>query len=197
MATTIAALILAGGASSRMGGGDKPLRPLAGLPILAHILHRLSADHADIAISANGDPARFASFGLPVLADERRVGPLGGILAGLHWARALPAGFVLTVPGDTPFLPPHLAATLSPAPSMAASAGRRHPTVSLWPTACAAALEAHLASLDPARPADFSVVAFASVIGMRTVAFDGWTRDPFFNVNTPDDLACAERHLGC
>ncbi len=195
--TEVPALILAGGASSRMGGGDKPLLALRGEPILAHIVRRLSLDHAVIAVSANGDPARFGSFGLPILSDERSVGPLAGILAGLLWARAQSAEHLLTVPGDGPFLPPRLAASLHPAPAMAMSNGRRHPTVALWPTAAATALETHLATLDPLRRRDHSVVGFAAAIGMRVVPFDVLPADPFFNINTPEDLARAEACLAC
>ncbi len=198
MATQVAALILAGGRSSRMGGGDKPLALLAGQPILAHILRRLQPEHRLIAISANGDPVRFAAFGLPVLADEvQGVGPLGGILAGLLWAKRQCADLLLTVPGDAPFLPHRLGQRLAPAPAMASSAGRPHPTAALWQATAAAALVAHLQTLDPARRRDFSVAGFAGVIGARTIAFDTAAGDPFLNINTPDDLARAEAMLAC
>jgi molybdopterin-guanine dinucleotide biosynthesis protein A len=195
--TDIAALVLAGGRSSRMGGGDKPLIDLAGRPILARVLDRLRPHHRRVALSANGDPARFAAFGLPVLPDETPCGPLAGILAGLRWAAGQGASHLLTVPGDSPFLPAGLAAALAPAPAMAASDGRRHPTVGLWPTAAAEALAAHLQSLDPARPGDFSVVAFAATLAMRVVAFDTAAGDPFLNINTPADLASAASRLPC
>jgi molybdopterin-guanine dinucleotide biosynthesis protein A len=194
---TVPAVILAGGRASRMGGGDKTLLPLGGAPILSHVLRRLGASHERLALSANGDPVRFAAFGLPVLADMVSVGPLAGILAGLRWAAAGGADLLLTVPGDSPFLPPTIASALAPAPAMAASGGRRHPTVALWRTQDAGALAAHLDALDPEHKRGFSVVGFADAIGMRVVTFETDEFDPFFNVNTPDDLARAEAMLGC
>ena len=104
----IAAIVLAGGRATRLGGGDKPLRILGGKPMLAHILDRLEPQVEAIAISANGDPARFAEYGLPVLADERpwaQAGPLAGVLSGMTWAKAGSISKVLTVAGDTPFFP--------------------------------------------------------------------------------------------
>ena len=171
-----------------MGSGDKTLLKLGEHTLLAHILAALIADHPHIAISANGDPARFASFALPVLPDPiPGQGPLGGALAGLEWAAALGARTLLTVPGDTPLIPPGLAASLAPAPSVAESGGRRHHLVARWPTACAPALRAWLR-----RPGPRSVRAFAETLGMRPVPFAG---DPFANVNTPSDLAALEARI--
>ena len=191
------AVVLAGGRASRMGGGDKPLLGLGGEPMLSHVVRRLRLAHERIALSANGPPERFASFGLPVLADATSAGPLSGILAALRWAAGEGSDAVLTVPGDAPFLPVGIADALSPAPAMAASGGRRHPTAALWRTADAAALAGHLAGLDPTLKRGFSVVGFADAIGMRVVAFEAEPFDAFFNVNTPDDLARAEMMLGC
>lgn len=191
----IAAVILAGGQARRMGGVDKPLLRLAGRPILAHILDRLAGQAAPIAISANGDPARFAAFGLPVLPDGGPMGqgPLAGLLAGLNWAAGQGADVLLTVPGDTPFIPADLVATLAPAPSRAASLGRAHHLLALWPIAARAPLHDLLS-----HPGPRSVGAFGDRIGMRPVDFpamDGPTGpyDPFLNINTPDDLAKAQR----
>jgi molybdopterin-guanine dinucleotide biosynthesis protein A len=138
-----------------------------------------------IAINANGDPARFAQYGLPVLPDGEFAdqGPLAGVLAGLRWAAAEGAEVLLTVPGDTPFLPPQLAAMLAPAPACAMTEGQPHYLVALWPVAAVSALEAFL------RTYKFrNVSRFAETIGMRYV--DIPKRDPrwFVNVNTPDDL---------
>src|SRR5579859_1574255 len=143
-----AGLVLAGGLARRMGGGDKALLPLAGRPLLAHVLDRVRL--GPIAISANGDPARFSQFGLPVLPDgiPDQAGPLAGILAGLEWAAALPeVDHLISVPADTPFLPPDLVARLIAARdaadaeiALAASGGRLHPVVGLWPVALAADL---------------------------------------------------------
>src|SRR5690606_15033107 len=113
----IACLVLAGGRATRFGGGDKPLRLLAGKTMLAHVLDRLGPQVGPIAISANGDPARFAEYGLPVLADDGaggQAGPLAGILSGMAWATAdTGCAMLLTVAGDTPFFPDDLAARLA------------------------------------------------------------------------------------
>lgn len=184
--TGAAALILAGGRAARMGGGDKPLLVVAGRPMIARIIAAL--DEGPVAISANGDPARFAGFGLPVLADGVFVGqgPLAGLLAGLEWAAGLGADTLLTVPGDTPFIPSGLAAALSPAPACAASNGRLHPLVALWPVGCRDALRQLLSA-----PGRRDVAHFARSIGMRRVDFPAAKWDAFMNVNTPDDLAIA------
>ncbi len=175
------ALILAGGRATRMGGGDKPLRLVAGRAMLDRILDRLTPAHRHIAISANGDPARFAT-NWPVLPDPiPGQGPLGGVLAGLEWAASLAAASLLTIPGDTPLIPAGLARSLSPAPAVAESAGRLHHLVALWPTSAAPALRAWLS-----QPGPRSVHGFAQTLAMRPVAFPG---DPFLNANTPADLA--------
>ena len=166
-----------------MGGQDKPLLTVGGEPILARIIRAM--DLPDLAISANGDPARFAAFGRPVLDDGAFMdqGPLAGVLAGMTWAAALGADLLLTVPGDTPFIPRGLARDLAPAPACAASLGRAHHLVALWPVAAAPALRA-LLSRDVRR----DVAGFARSIGMRRVDFPAAPWDPFVNVNTPDDL---------
>jgi molybdopterin-guanine dinucleotide biosynthesis protein A len=183
----IAALVLAGGQASRMGGGDKPLRPLGGQSMLARILATLAPDHSAIAISANGDPARFATT-LPVLPDAiTGEGPLAGVLAGLEWAASIEADALLTVPGDTPLIPRGLARALAPAPAVAESGGQVHHLVALWPVSAAPALRAWLG-----QPGSRSVHRFAVTLGMRPVSFAG---DPFPNVNTPDELAALEARL--
>ena len=156
--------------------------------MLARILATLRPDHETIAISANGDPARFAAFGLPVLPDGPFAGegPLAGVCAGLAWAAERGAGALLTVPGDTPFIPGGLAAMLDPAPSCAASAGGVHHLVALWPVAAGPALRAWLAAGRPRR-----VAAFAAELGVRHVPIGTPGCDPFLNVNTQEDLAAA------
>jgi molybdenum cofactor guanylyltransferase len=188
MADKIAALILAGGGARRMGGGDKALMHMGGAPILARIAATLRADGHPVAISANGDPSRFAEFAAPVLADGefRGEGPLAGVLAGLEWAAACGATALLTVPGDTPFVPPGLAAALAPPPACAASNGRAHYLVALWPLHCRAALHALLSI-----PGRRDILGFTRAIGMRRVDFPVTTCDPFININTPQDLARA------
>lgn len=170
-----------------MGGGDKALMTVGGKPMLARILAAL--DGAVIAISANGDPVRFRSFGLPVLPDGAFAGegPLAGVLAGLDWAASLGATTLLTVPGDTPHLPTGLVERLGPPPSCAASGGRVHHLVALWPVSCRNDLRA-LLSVPGAR----RVGQFAASIGMRCVEFPMPAQDPFINVNTPQDLTRAQ-----
>jgi molybdopterin-guanine dinucleotide biosynthesis protein A len=186
--STTAILLLAGGEARRMGGGDKPLLDLAGSPMLWHIIGATRADGCALAISANGDPARFAAFSLPVLSDGEfeGEGPLAGVLAGLDWAAGLGADSLLTVPGDTPFVPPDLIAALAPPPACAASNGRTHHLIALWPVSCRDALRAMLQS-----PGRRAVARFTDRIGMRVVDFPAQPCDPFFNINTPDELAAA------
>ena len=192
------AVVLAGGLARRMGGGDKPLLHLCGLPILGHILERLGPQVSHLALNANDDPARYDPFGLPILADSLagRPGPLGGILAALDWAATLGETHVLTVPGDTPFLPSDLAARLTAvvvagAPAaMAASGGRPHPIAGLWPVAAREELRAAVRDDGVRR-----VSEWAGRQDAVAVEFAVDPVDPFFNVNTPDDLAEAEHLL--
>jgi molybdopterin-guanine dinucleotide biosynthesis protein A len=191
------AIILAGGQASRMGGGDKALRPLAGQPLLGHVLARLAPQVAPVALSANGDPARFAAWGLPVLADTVPgfPGPLAGVLAGLRWAAGQGAADALVVPTDTPFLPPDLLARLAAgrgtaAIACAASAGRAHPVIALWPTSLADPLEAALLA------GERRMHDVMGRLGLAEIAFPPCPEgDPFANLNTPDDLAEAESRL--
>ena len=183
----IAALVLAGGRASRLGGGDKPLLPLAGATLLDILLARLRPQVSALAISANGDPARFARFGLPVLPDAPgHAGPLAGVAAGMEWAARQGADTLLTVPGDTPFIPEDLATRLGAAPAWAVSDGAVHPLIALWPAAEAARLNAWVADGH-----DLRVKSFGASLLMRAVAFEE-TPDPFFNINTPADLAKAQ-----
>jgi len=198
-------MILAGGQSSRMGGGDKCLRPLAGTTMLAHVLERLAGQTETLALNANGDAARFARFGLTVHGDAHGAfpGPLAGILTAMRWAQSLGADAVMTVPSDAPFLPLDAAHRLSQARmaqgadiALASSGGYRHPVIGIWPTVAADALDAALA--DGVR----KVMHFAKNYTVTEVAFDDvvvgprhTAIDPFFNANTPQDLAMAEELL--
>jgi molybdopterin-guanine dinucleotide biosynthesis protein A len=183
----IAALVLAGGTASRLGGGDKPLLPLSGATVLDILLARLHPQASAIAISANGDPTRFARFGLCVLPDAPgHAGPLAGVAAGMAWAAQHGADTLLTVPGDTPFIPPDLATRLGAAPAWAVSDGAVHPLIALWPTQEADRLNAWLADGH-----DLRVKSFGAKLGMRAITFKE-TLDPFFNINTPADLAEAQ-----
>jgi molybdopterin-guanine dinucleotide biosynthesis protein A len=201
-------VILAGGQATRMGGGDKGLLPLDERPILAHVIDRLAPQVGTMALNANGEPARFEAFGLPVLPDPIPgfAGPLVGVLAGLDWAAGQGADIIVTVAADTPFFPTdlvvHLTQTaegmahplaLAATPrgdtdtkSMSGSGLIRHPTFGLWPTALRHDLRAAL--LDGLR----KVVIWTDKHHGREAMFDD-ALDPFFNVNTPEDLDVARR----
>ncbi len=182
----IAGLILAGGGARRLGGVDKPLLMVGASTILERIMTAMEL--ADIAISANGDSARFEPYGRPVLPDGPFAdqGPLAGILAGLDWAFSIGATTLLTVPGDTPFVPPGLAAALSPPPACAATGDRVHHLVALWPVGARDLLRDHLS-----RPGPRHVAQFSAMINMRRVDFPHSAWDSFLNVNTSTDLAAA------
>lgn len=191
-----AAVILAGGMASRMGGGDKGLLWLGGQSLLDHIIARVAPQAAALALNANGDAARFASLGLPVLPDPLpgRPGPLAGILAAMIWAAAQGATHVVTVPSDTPFVPcdliPRLLLAAETAPlAIAASGGRMHPTCALWPTALADDLQATLAA------GQRRVMDYANRHGAAQADFAVGPPDPFYNINTPADLVRAESWL--
>ncbi len=197
-------VILAGGLARRMGGGDKGLLPLGGRSLLAHVVDRLEPQVAGLALNANGDAARFDRFGLPVLGDsiDGFVGPLAGVLAGLDWAAGKGATCIVTAAADTPFFPCDLVPRLLMAaegmdvPLVLAATpderrGRlRHPTFGLWPVALRddlrAALEGGLRK----------VVLWSDRHAGREALFAVDGIDPFFNVNTPEDLALAEQLLG-
>jgi molybdopterin-guanine dinucleotide biosynthesis protein A len=194
------AVILAGGLARRMGGGDKPLVSLGGRPLLSHILDRIGPQVSGIALNANDDPARYRSFDLPILADTvaGRPGPLAGILAALDWAAASGHSHVLTVPGDTPFLPHDLvsrlaAAVAAGAPAAIATAGgRRHPIAGLWPVAAHDGLRRAVTDEGLRRVEDW-----VGPLGAISVDFAVDPVDPFFNLNRPEDVAVAERLMHC
>ena len=193
----IAGLILAGGQGRRLGGRDKALIDLGGKSLVRRAVERLSLQAAPLALSANGDPQRFAALGLPVLPDRiaADAGPLGGIHAGLVWAAGLGAARLVTVAVDTPFFPADLVERLSTAsgddnrPTSAASGDGLHPTFGLWPVGCAGRLAAFLGD-GHRRLGDFAASENAITVG-----FAGGTPDPFFNINTADDLAAARKML--
>lgn len=195
----LAAAILCGGRSSRMGGGEKPLLELAGQPILAHVIDRLRGSAEALAINANGDPAHYAAFGLPVIADATQDydGPLAGILAGLEWAHASGASRLVTAAGDTPFFPADLVARLRAAAdeatiAVAASESGVHPTFAVWPVKLRAELKRQLAA--GTRKVTAFIAQHPSVaVHFEPIRLEGREFDPFFNINTPDDLAQARR----
>ncbi|MGJ4892412.1 molybdenum cofactor guanylyltransferase MobA [Bradyrhizobium sp. HKCCYLRH3099] len=196
---SIPGVVLAGGLAQRMGGGDKPLRLVDGRTILARVIARLAPQCSLLVLNANGDPARFPGFGLPVVPDGVAgfPGPLAGILAGLDWvATHLPAApWMLSAPGDCPFLPRDLAVRLSEARAaehaelaLAASSGQTHPVIGLWPVALRDDLRRALVAEDIRK-----VTRFTARYKVATVSWPAAPRDPFFNANTIADLAEAER----
>ena len=170
-----------------MSGADKAMADLAGLPLLDHVLHRFSPQVEQLALSANGDPARFAVYEMTVLPDDTSQGPLSGILQALLWAAARQATAVVSVPVDGPFLPPDLVPRLCLAAeptglALASSNGTWHPTYGVWPVTLAPALQIFLASGAKTRIRDF---AAAQSAGIADFPHDL----AFANANTPDDLA--------
>ncbi len=195
-------VILAGGRATRMGGGDKGLREVGGRRLLDHVIERLGSQCAGLAINANGDPVRFAEFGLPVLPDSLpdHPGPLAGVLAGLDWAAKRGATAIVTAAADTPFFPADLVARLQEA---AGSSGlclagspdgegrlQRHPTFGLWPVALRDDLRTALTG------GLRKIVLWTDAHGAGLARFESVTFDPFFNVNTPEDIETAERLMG-
>jgi molybdopterin-guanine dinucleotide biosynthesis protein A len=198
-------VVLAGGLARRMGGGDKPLRPLAGRPLLAHVLERLRPQVSGLLLNANGDAARFAGFGLPVIADgiPDYPGPLAGILAALDWAADSWTGpgqerpeWIVSVPGDSPFIPADLVARLHAARlaagvpmACARSGGWSHPPVALWPVALRQPLR------DALESGERKIDRWTARFGCASAEWPAAPFDPFFNANTPEELAEAEALL--
>ena len=184
-----------------MGGGDKCLRLLGGRPLLAHVVERARPQVGSLILNANGDPARFATFGLSVVPNSvpDLAGPLAGILAGLDWAAENRSGsaWLLSIATDTPFFPFDLAARLLAAVdaegaelACAASGGRAHPVFGLWPVTLREELRRALVD-DGLRKIDLWTARHR----LATVQFAATPFDPFFNANRPEDLAEAERLL--
>jgi molybdopterin-guanine dinucleotide biosynthesis protein A len=198
-------VVLAGGKSSRMGGGDKALLQLGGRPLLDHVIERLAPQVAEIVLNANDEPGRFAAFGLPVVADRLagHMGPLAGVHAGLAWAEANrpESRFVVTVTADTPFFPTDLVSRLraatdkvNPTLVVARSGSGVHPVFGLWPVALLPHLEDSL-SRGERKALDFVTAHQAKEVTFQHVKIGGRAVDPFFNINRPEDLAEAEALL--
>ena len=193
-------LLLAGGLSRRMGGGDKCLRPLGGKPVLAHIVERARAQVSALVLNANGNPARFRAFDLPVAEDviEGFAGPLAGVLTGMEWAAKHhpDAAWLATFATDAPFFPRDLVARLHDAAARetadmacARSDGQDHPVFGLWPVGLRADLRR--AMEEGMRKVDLWTARYKlAVAEFATMPFD-----PFFNANRPEDLAEAQRLL--
>jgi molybdenum cofactor guanylyltransferase len=192
-------VLLAGGLARRMGGGDKPMRQIAGRTILARVIARLKPQCDGLILNANGDPARFASFGLPVIADtvENFPGPLAGILAALDWAAVNrpEVQWILSAAADCPFLPRDLVVRLHRARTeqnaqlaVAASGGQSHPVIGLWSVSLRDELR-HALVVEDIRKIDRWTARYK----LATVEWPAEQLDPFFNANTMDDIAEAER----
>jgi molybdopterin-guanine dinucleotide biosynthesis protein A len=190
----IIGVLLAGGLARRMGGGDKPLRLLAGRPLLDHVIERLRPQVAGLVLNANGDPARFAAYGLPVVADSvpDYAGPLAGILAGLDWtAENRPdCPLIATVATDAPFLPGDLVGRMADALTAnradlacAASGGQAHPVIGLWPVRLREDLRRAVVG-EGVRKVDVWTARYR----LAVVPFPDRPVDPFFNANRPEDL---------
>ncbi|WP_281709058.1 molybdenum cofactor guanylyltransferase MobA [Phaeobacter italicus] len=205
-------VILAGGLATRMGGGDKGRLQVGGESLLARVVARIAPQVAGLALNANGDPQRFDDLGLPVIADtiDGFAGPLAGVLAGLDWAAEQGASSIVTVAADTPFFPQDLAERLLAAAegqryplvlattprtgeeALKSGGGRRvnrHPTFGLWPVELREDLRGALQN------GLRKVVLWTDQHGGREALFEAEPFDPFFNVNTPEDLARAEALL--
>jgi len=192
-------VLLAGGLARRMGGGDKPMRTIAGRTILERAIARLRPQCDGLILNANGDPMRFTGFGLPVIADSVAdfPGPLAGILAGLDWiaANRPDVAFVLSAAADCPFLPRDLLARLHQARieqnaqgAVAASGGQTHHVIGLWSVGLREELRQAL-TVEGVR----KVERWTARYKIATATWPAEPLDPFFNANTTDDLAEAER----
>jgi molybdenum cofactor guanylyltransferase len=192
-------VLLAGGLARRMGGGDKPMREIAGRTILDRVIARLEPQCEELILNANGDPARFATFGLPVIADtvQNFPGPLAGILAALDWVaiNRPDVEFMLSAAADCPFLPRDLVARLHRARAeqnaqlaVAASGGQSHPVIGLWSVALREDLRRALV-VEGVRKIDRWTARYR----LATETWPAQPLDPFFNANTMDDIAEAER----
>ena len=190
-------LLLAGGLSRRMGGGDKALRLLGSVSLLDRVIGRLRPQVAGLVLNANGEPARFAGFGLPVAADSIAgfAGPLAGVLAGLDWTAAHrpDCPLVVSVPTDAPFLPKDLVVRLARGLdeagaeiACAVSGGQAHPVIGLWPVSLRENLRRALDE-EGIRKVDQWTARYR----VAEIAFPDQPVDPFFNANRPEDLAAA------
>lgn len=186
---TIACAIIAGGRSSRMGGEEKTFKPVGGRTVLDRIVARIKPQVDVLAINANGDASRFSNTGLAVFPDRLTdiATPLAGLHASLAWARDHGHDRLLTVPADTPFLPRDLTKRLHP-PAIAASGGQEHFIVGVWPTSLADDLERAISD-----DGLFRVMDWAARVHAKAVEWPVTPYDPFFNINTPQDLAEAAR----
>jgi len=198
--TQVLGVLLAGGKARRFGGGDKGLRQLGGRPIMDHVVERAKPQVEHLIINAVGDPARFDTYGLPVVPDviEDFAGPLAGVLTGMEWAEANLPGcdWLVTFTCDAPFFPTDLVTRLRQAIehgaelACAQSNGRTHPVFGIWPVRLAGELRRAMVE-EEMRKIDLWTARYR----ISHVDFATDPVDPFFNINRPDDLAEAEALL--
>lgn len=197
----VVGVLLAGGLARRMGGGDKGLRDLAGRPLLDWVVCAIAPQVDTLILNAGGDPARFARWRLPVVADcvEGALGPLAGILTAMEWAAAHrpDCPWVLSAPTDAPFMPTDLVERLRQAimreeadMACAASGGRTHPVVGLWPVRLRGALREALID-----EGERKIDRWTARYKVAVVPFPADGIDPFFNANRPEDLDAARSFL--
>jgi molybdenum cofactor guanylyltransferase len=208
----VAGVLLAGGLSRRMGGGDKCLRDLGGRPVLARIIERAAPQVGALVLNANGDPARFDAFGLPVAADvvAGYAGPLAGVLTGLDWAAANAPGarWLASFACDAPFFPEDMVARMLAAVETARSEGRgadmacavthgrTHPVFGLWPLSLREDLRRAMVE-EEIRKVDLWTARYKLVeVDFPDTETPAGPLDPFFNTNRPEDLEEAARYLG-
>ena len=192
-------LLLAGGLSRRMGGGDKNLMELGGKPVLAHVLDRIDCGSVPTVLNANGDADRYAGFDLPVVPDviDGFAGPLAGILTGLEWTAAHypDCSHMISLATDAPFIPRDLTTRLVAAiqdgaeMAQAASQGRRHPVFAIWPLTMRAALRDAVMQQGVRKIDDFTADYVCAIVPFEAMP------DPFMNLNRPEDFVAAEERL--
>ena len=198
----VVGVLLAGGLSRRFGGGDKALNLLGAKTVLEHVCDRVRRQVGALILNAGGDAGRFPPLGLEVVADvvPGALGPLAGVLTGMTWAKenAPEAEWVATFATDAPFLPKDLVGRLKAEAeaggadiALAASDGRRHPVFALWRMSLIDDLQRALVD-----EGERKVMAWVERHRFVTVDFPAEPRDPFFNINTPDDLARAQALSG-
>jgi molybdopterin-guanine dinucleotide biosynthesis protein A len=191
-------VILAGGRALRMGGVDKAFLELGGKTLIERAIVRAAPQTAELVINANGDPARFAAFGWPVIEDRIGgfLGPLAGILSGFEWMRANRpnARWLASFACDCPFFPTDMVARLiakaqreNALVALAASGDHHHPVFAVWSATLPVTSQSALRDQGLRKMDDF-VAGFPST----RVVFPSEPVDPFFNINTPDDLVRAE-----
>jgi molybdopterin-guanine dinucleotide biosynthesis protein A len=205
-ASLTAGVVLAGGMSRRMGGEDKAVKTLGGVPLVARAVERLKPQVGRVAINSNGDPARFVDLGCDVVADSVAgfAGPLAGVLAGMQWARHEQPGarWIVTAATDTPFFPHDLVDRFVDATehderviALARSGSRLHPVFGLWPVLLIDDLRAAVEDEGIRKVLAWTDRHRVTAVDFPFIDMGGKQVDPFFNTNTPEDLATAQAML--